>query len=135
MKHFITLALASLITSSAHSANWVEISSHADGGVRQYLDLDTMERNLGSVELSRVIDYQPAHRREIDRKAYASELVRTEFDCPSRAVRRVAVTAHAGPMAQGAVVHENKESSLWEIDSFDEFTAPLWKIACAEFDR
>ncbi len=134
MKQFITLAIAVLVASAAHSANWVEISSHADGGIRQYLDPDSMERHLGSVELLRVIDYQPGHQRKAGNQPYASQLVRTEFDCPSRAVRQISVAAHAGQMAMGALVQEVKEPSLWEIDSFDEFIVPLWTIACPGFE-
>jgi hypothetical protein len=129
------LALTSLLSFGAHAANWVEISSNADGGVKQYLDIDRIERNLGLVELWRVFDYQPPYQRQIDRKSYASQLVRTEIDCPSRAMRQVSLAWHAGPMGKGEVLQEVNEPNVWEIDSFDEFTRPLWKIACGEFDR
>lgn len=135
MKHLTMLALTSLLSFGAHAANWVEISSNADGGVKQYLDIDRIERNLGLVELWRVFDYQPPYQRQIDRKPYASQLVRTEIDCPSRAMRQVSLAWHAGPMGKGEVLQEVNEPNVWEIDSFDEFTRPLWKIACGEFDR
>ncbi len=135
MKHLTVLALASLLTCGAQAANWVEISSSADGGVRQYLDIDRIERNLGLVELWRVFDYQPARQRKVDSKAYASQLVHTEFDCPSRAMRQTYAAWHAEPMGQGNILEEVKDPDVWQIDSFDESTGPLWKIACGEFDR
>lgn len=135
MKHLTALALASLFACSAQAANWVEISSSADGGVKQYLDIDRIERNLGLVEVWRVFDYQPAHQRTLENKPYASQVVHTEFDCPSRAMRQVSLVWHAGPMGKGEVLQEATVADAWEIDSFDEFTRPLWKIACGEFDR
>ncbi len=135
MRHLSTLALAGLFTCTAQAANWVEISSSADGGVKQYLDIDRIERNLGHVELWRVVDYQPAHQRKVESKPYASQVVHTEFDCPSRAMRQVSHAWHAGPMGNGEVLQQESSGSTWEIDSFDEFTRPLWKIACGEFDR
>lgn len=134
MKQITMLVCASLIASATHATNWVEISSSADGGIRQYLDLDSIERNLGLVELRRVVDYAPAQRRNADAGTYASEVVHMEFDCPSRAMRQVALSWHAAQMGEGALVKELKEPSLWEIDSFDELTLPIWKIACAEFE-
>lgn len=135
MKHLTMLALAGLLSCGAQAANWVEISSNADGGVKQYLDIDRIERNLGLVELWRVFDYKAPYQRQVDRKPYASQLVHTEFDCPSRAMRQVYLAWHAGPMGEGEVLQEVKEADVWAIDSFDEFTRPLWKIACGEFDR
>ncbi len=135
MKQLTVLALAGLLSCAAQAANWVEISSSADGGVKQYLDVDRIERNLGLVEMWRVFDYQPPYQRQVDRRPYASQRVHTEFDCPSRAMRQVAFSWHAGPMGTGDLLQEVKESEAWEIDSFDEFTLPLWKIACGEFDR
>lgn len=135
MKHLTALALASLFACGAQAANWVEISSSADGGVKQYLDIDRIERNLGLVELWRVLDYQPAYQRQLGSKPLASEVVHTEFDCPSRAMRHVSHVWHAGPMGKGEILQEVSAADAWEIDSFDEFTHPLWKIACGEFDR
>jgi hypothetical protein len=135
LKHLTMLALTSLLSFGAHAANWVEISSNADGGVKQYLDIDRIERNLGLVELWRVFDYQSPYQRQVDGKPYASQLVHTEIDCPSRAMRQVSFAWYAGPMGKGEALQEVNEPNTWEIDSFDEFTRPLWKIACGEFDR
>lgn len=135
MRHLTALALASLLTCGAQAANWVEISSNADGGVKQYLDIDRIERNLGHVELWRVFDYQPPYQRKVERKPAASQVVHTEFDCPSRAMRQVSHAWHAGPMGQGEILQEEDIADAWEIDSFDEFTHPIWKIVCGEFDR
>ena len=135
MKHLTLLALTSLLSCGVQAANWVEISSNTDGGVKQYLDIDRIERNLGLVELWRVFDYQSPYQRQVDGKPYASQLVHTEIDCPSRAMRQVSFAWYAGPMGKGEALQEVNEPNTWEIDSFDEFTRPLWKIACGEFDR
>lgn len=135
MKHLTALALASLFACGAQAANWVEISASADGGVKQYLDIDRIERNLGLVDVWRVLDYQPSHQHKVESKSYASQVVHTEFDCPSRAMRQVSHAWHAGPMGNGEVVQEVATADTWEIDSFDELTRPIWKIACGEFDR
>lgn len=135
MKHLTMLALGGLLSCSVQAANWVEITSNADGGIKQYLDIDRIERNLGLVELWRVFDYQIPYQRKVDNRSYASQLMHTEFDCPSRAMRQTYVAWHAESMGKGNVLEEVNEPNVWQIDSFDESTRPLWTIACGEFDR
>jgi hypothetical protein len=36
---------------------------------------------------------------------------------------------HGEPMGKGPIHHEDSPIE-WEIDAFDEFTLPLWKMAC-----
>jgi len=112
-----------------HAENWVEITSSPDGGVKQYLDIDSIERNLGSVVLWRVFDYQPPYMRRVNGNPYRSQRVQTEFDCDSRAMRQKYVAWHGEPMGKGPVFNEDSAIE-WEIDAFDEFTLPLWKMAC-----
>ena len=125
----ITAALIMMTTLSARAENWVEITSSPDGGVKQYLDVDSIERNLGSVVLWRVFDYQPPYMRRVNGKAYRSQRVQTEFDCDSRAMRQKYFAWHGEPMGKGPLYYEGSVTE-WEIDSFDEFTLPLWKMAC-----
>ena len=132
MKNSKALILAALIGLSALPAqaeNWVEITSSPDGGVKQYLDVDSIERNLGSVTLWRVFEYQSPYMRRVNRKSYKSQRIQTEFDCQSRAMRQVYFAWHEESLGKGAIHHEGS-SAEWEIDSFDEFTEPLWKMAC-----
>jgi hypothetical protein len=132
VKKFVCLiptALLALITLQAHAENWVEITSSPDGGVKQYLDVDSIERNLGSVVMWRVFDYQPPYMRRVNGKAYRSQRVQTEFDCDSRAMRQKYFAWHGESMGTGPIHHEDSAIE-WEIDTFDEFTLPLWKIAC-----
>ena len=132
MKKFvcaITTALLAITTLTVHAENWVEITSSPDGGVKQYLDIDSIERNLGSVVLWRVFDYQPPYMRRVNGNAYRSQRVQTEFDCNSRAMRQKYVAWHGEPMGKGPVFNEDSAIE-WEIDAFDEFTLPLWKMAC-----
>lgn len=132
MKKFvcaITTALLAITTLTVHAENWVEITSSPDGGVKQYLDIDSIERNLGSVVLWRVFDYQPPYMRRVNGNPYRSQRVQTEFDCDSRAMRQKYVAWHGEPMGKGPVFNEDSAIE-WEIDAFDEFTLPLWKMAC-----
>lgn len=125
----ITAALITMMALPAHAENWVEITSSPDGGVKQYLDVDSIERNLGSVVLWRVFDYQPPYMRRVNGKSYRSQRVQTEFDCDSRAMRQKYFAWHGEPMGKGSLYYEGSATE-WEIDSFDEFTLPLWKMAC-----
>ncbi len=132
MNKFICAITAALITMTAlptHAENWVEITSSPDGGVKQYLDIDSIERNLGSVVLWRVFDYQPPYMRRVNGNPYRSQRVQTEFDCDSRAMRQKYFAWHGEPMGKGPLHYEGSATE-WEIDSFDEFTLPLWKMAC-----
>lgn len=134
MKQLTIFAFVSVLATTASAENWVQISSSVEGGARQYVDLDRIERHLGAVDLWRVLDY-PAPQREIDSKPFVSQLVHTEFDCPARAMRQVSRSWHAEPMGKGPLVHEVRDAALWEIDSIDESSQPLWDIACGEFER
>ncbi len=132
MKNFLCLivaAITSLTTLSAQAENWVEITSSPDGGVKQYLDIDSIERNLGSVVMWRVFEYQSPYMRQANQKAYKSQRIQTEFDCQSRAMRQVYFAWHEGSLGKGKM-HAEGSSAEWEIDSFNEFTEPLWKMAC-----
>lgn len=122
------LALAALMCTGAHAEQWVEVGSRADG-VAQYLDLDSIERNLGLVEMDRVIDY-PAQQQTTGGRRFASQRIHTEFDCSSRAMRQARVEWHADRKGTGTLVEENRVPDDWTIDQFDDFTAPLWQVAC-----
>ncbi len=135
MKHLLMLIFLAALGHAAQAENWVEITSSPDGGVKQFLDIDSIERNSGSVEMWRVFDYKAPYLRQVNRKPYSSQRVHTEFDCPGRAMRQVYFAWHAEPMGKGELLYQSEYPEIWEIDSFDEFTKPLWKIACAEFDR
>ena len=127
--YLIAIALITMTAQSTHAENWVEITSSPDGGVKQYLDVDSLERNLGSVVLWRVFDYQPPYMRRVNGNAYRSQRVQTEFDCDSRAMRQKYFAWHGEYKGKGPLYYEGSVTE-WEIDSFDEFTLPLWKMAC-----
>lgn len=132
MKNTMRLIVAVVIGAAmlpAQAENWVEITSSADGGVKQYLDVDSIERNLGSVAMWRVFEYQSPYMRRVNRQSYRSQRIHTEFDCQSRAMRQLYFSWHEESMGKGAA-HQEGSSTEWEIDSFDEFTLPLWKMAC-----
>lgn len=129
LKNFLCLIVLSLFSWSAHAENWVEITSSPDGGVKQYLDIDSIERNLGSVVMWRVFEYQSPYMRRVNRKEYKSQKIQTEFDCQSKAMRQVYFAWHQASMGGGEILHQGS-SIEWEIDSLNEFTEPLWKIAC-----
>lgn len=127
--HLMVAAMIGLTTLSAQAENWVEITSSPDGGIKQYLDIDSIDRNLGSVVMWRVFEYQSPYMRQVNQKAYKSQRIQTEFDCQSRAMRQVYFAWHQESLGKGKI-HDEGSSAEWEIDSFDEFTEPLWKMAC-----
>ena len=127
-RYFFVAVSATLLWSAAHAENWVAVGSRADG-TSQYLDLDSIERNLGLVEMDRVIDYASPQRTG-DGKRFASQRFRTEIDCGGRAMRQAAIEWRSGAKGSGTLVTENRVPEDWAIDQFDDFTAPLWQIAC-----
>ena len=132
LKNFLcamVVAVTGMTTPFAQAENWVEITSSPDGGVKQYLDIDSIERNLGSVVMWRVFEYQAPYMRQVNQKTYKSQRIQTEFDCSSRAMRQVYFAWHGGSLGKGERHYEGS-SAEWEIDSFNEFTEPLWKMAC-----
>ena len=135
MKRITLWLFLGCMSCSAQAENWVEISSNHDGGVKQFLDIDSIERSIGLVELWRVFDYKAPYLRVVNGKPYTSQLVRTRFDCEARAMQQAFYAWHSEAKGKGETLAENKDLQSWEIDSFDEFTLPLWKIACGERER
>lgn len=127
VKHIAVLIALAALSGTALAENWVEISTSADKKIKQYLDIDSIDRNLGSVEVHRLLDYPQA--REINGKRYASQRSHLEFDCAARSMRQIQLDWYAAPMGKGETLAGESDSD-WQIDSFDEFTLPLWKIAC-----
>lgn len=124
-----------LLTTFAHADNWVIITQSTKTGVTQYVDVDTIERNLGLVEMWRIFEHKPPSLRKANGKPLTSQKIRTEFDCPSRAMRQVSYTWYAGSMASGDIVNQMTVPDVWLIDQFDEFTLPLWKMACSDWEE
>ncbi len=122
------LMMSMVLTASAQAESWIEISAGADGKFRQYLDVDSIERNLGNVELWEVIDYANEVPK-VNGKSAASQRIQLEFDCPARAMRQRYVGWHAAGMGKGQLLKEEADAE-WQIDSFDALTLPLWQIAC-----
>jgi hypothetical protein len=38
-------------------------------------------------------------------------------------------------MATGEIVNQVTIPDVWLIDQFDEFTLPLWKMACSDWEE
>ncbi len=122
------LLLTMLLAVTARAESWIEISASADGKFRQYLDVDSIERNLGNVELWQVLDYAK-QAPQVNGKSAASVRIQLEFDCPARSMRQRYVGWHAAAMGKGELLKEDIDAE-WQIDSFDTLTLPLWQIAC-----
>jgi hypothetical protein len=132
----ISLTIVLLVlTTLAHADNWVIITQSTKTGVTQYVDVDSIERNLGLVEMWRIFEHKPPSLRKANGKPLTSQKIRTEFDCPSRAMRQVSYTWYAGAMATGDIVNQMTIPDVWLIDQFDEFTLPLWKMACSDWEE
>ncbi|MCE2871330.1 MAG: hypothetical protein LW714_07970 [Oxalobacteraceae bacterium] len=135
MKKIVFTLTLFLLSTMAHAENWVIITQSSKTGITQYVDIDSIERNLGLVELWRIVEYKAPSLREVNKKPYTSQKIRTEFDCPSRAMHQVSYTWYAGSMASGEVLKEMTLADDWLIDQFDEFTLPLWKMACSDWEE
>ena len=133
MKKIIFAAALLSLTAHSHAENWVNITQSTKTGVTQYVDVDSIERNLGLVEMWRILEHKPPSLRKVNGKPYTSQKIRTEFDCPSRAMRQVSYTWHAGALATGEVLNQMTVPDVWFIDQFDELTLPLWKMACSDW--
>lgn len=135
MKKILFMAVLVLSSSFAQAENWVVITKSPDGGVTQYLDLDSVEHYSGLVEMWRIFEYKAPYLRQVNRKSYTSQKVHTAFDCTGRAMRQISFTWNEGSMGTGEVLYEVKEPDVWLIDQFDEFTLPLWEIACGDWEK
>lgn len=127
------LALLSLLalSSVATAEQLIETWKSADGGVTQYLDIDTIARNGDLIEMHRVFEYKAPYLRYVNRKPYTSQRVHTEFDCESLALRQLSTSWHAGTGGKGELLSASTEPEQWEFGNMDAFNMPLWKIACA----
>lgn len=134
MKNIIFTLTLMLLSTMACAENWVIINQSAKTGITQYVDIDSIERNLGLVEMWRIFEHKAPSLREVNKKPYTSQKIRTEFDCPSHAMHQVSYTWHTGALASGEVLKEVTLPGDWLIDQFDEFTLPLWKMACSDWE-
>ncbi len=125
----LSLLISATLSTSALAENWVEISASADKTIKQYLDVDSIDRNLGSVEMHRLLEHPPNQARVINGKTYTSQRSHLEFDCVARSMRQMNVAWFTKPMGKGEGLQMEVDTD-WQIDSFDQFTLPLWKIAC-----
>jgi hypothetical protein len=50
-------------------------------------------------------------------------------------MRQASYTWYAGAMATGEIVNQVTVPDVWLIDQFDEFTLPLWKMACSDWEE
>ncbi len=132
MKRLLPLIAILTLSTSLHAEHWVEVTASDGGAVRQYVDIDGIERNLGHVELPRLFSIDASKQAAIDASHPASQRVTTEVDCGARAMRDVHAVAYSQPMAQGDKLHEIPLSSDWVIDPQDDFARPLWQIACGD---
>lgn len=120
-----------LLCQPVHAENWVAITSAQDGGVRQSVDIDSLQRHLEFAELWRVLDYDPGKARKVNGKPYRSQRIHTEFECSARAMRQRYVAWYSEPQGKGELLSEEQQD-YWEIDRFDEHTGPLWNLACGQ---
>ena len=130
MKKIISIISLMACSTVAQAEQLVLIWQSPDRGVSQYVDMDDIARNGDLVEMWRVFNYKPPYLRSVNRVPYTSQRVRTEFDCESMALRQIYASWHAEDSGKGAPLVETSEPELWEFSSNNEFTGPLWKIAC-----
>lgn len=135
MKKIILTSALALLCSTGHTENWVKITQSPDGSVTQHLDMDSIENNAGLVDMHHVLEFKAAKLRRVNGKPYTSQKIHTEIDCSTRAMRKVSTTWTAGSLGKGEVLQEDKPQAVWLINQFDELTQPLWKIACAEWEK
>ncbi len=121
-----------LLNTAAHAEHWVEVTSSQDGAVKQFVDMDSIERYPGLVTLSRLFSFDASRHPAVNGKHPASQRVNTEIECVARAIRDVEASAYSEPMGQGDKLHEIPLPSDWAIDPQDEFVRPLWQIACGQ---
>lgn len=135
MKKISLMIALLLLTTLTQAENWVIITQSSKTGMTQYVDVDSIERNLGLVEMWRIVEHKAPSLRKMNGKPLTSQKIRTEFDCPSRAMRQVSYTWYAGAMATGEIINQMTVPDIWLIDQFDEFTLPLWKMACSDWEE
>ena len=119
-----------LVSATSHAEQLVLIWKSPDEGVAQYLDIDNIVYNGDLVEMSRVFNYKPPYLRRVNKNPYTSQKIQTEFDCESLALRQLSAKWYSGEMGTGELLNESNDPELWEFGNNDEFTAPLWEIAC-----
>jgi hypothetical protein len=121
------IALLTLLSSSA-AAEWLPVESNHDLDV--FVDPDTRIKQGDTVRIMALFNYKkPGYAHG---KLYRSSLMQDEYDCAGEKRRRLYLSAHSEPMAQGKTVLRNPSAGDWKPVAPASIGERLWKSACEE---
>jgi len=126
-----TCLLAVLIAASTGaSAEWFKVSEgDTDGGYRIYLDPQSVRKAAAKAKVWTMTDYTE-YQSTPGGVQYKSIMAQHEYDCKEGIWRTVLLTAYKQGMAEGRVVHAEKQPSSWAPVIPDTSADVKFKLVC-----
>ena len=123
----ILLLLLAFASGSA-AAEWVWVGDTSDAGI--YADPAGMRRSDNVVTLGALYDLKRAVLSKTNGNRYASQILRSEYDCKEEKWRMLSYSWHSASMGAGKMVEELTDSFKWEPVPPGSGVAALWQFAC-----
>lgn len=109
-------------------AEWMPLPGNEDLDV--FVDPGTRIREGDTVRLMALFNYKkPGYAHG---KRYLSSLMQDEYDCAEEKRRRLFLSAHTEPMAQGKIILRNTAPGDWKPVVPETVGERLWKTACGD---
>jgi hypothetical protein len=129
MKRLVFIAFLVLCGGPAY-AEWIEFAKSASGGMTGYYDPDTI-RVKGYLRRMWIL-YDHTTPQVGTGYSYLSAMLRVEYDCSEEHVRTLALTAYAGNMRNGKVVHTDSDAGTWTPVAPGTFDQSAWNYVCGK---
>ena len=123
----ICIAFLIFLSNSA-AADWLPLEGNED--LDAYVDPETRFQEGDTVRIMALFNYKkPGYAHGL---AYRSSLMQDEYDCAEEKRRRLYLSAHSQPMAQGKTILRNRAPGDWKPVIPDSVGERLFRTACPQ---
>ena len=115
-----------LLLPTVATAEWMSLEGNEE--LEVYVDPGTRIREGDTVRIMALFNYRkPGYAHG---KRYVSSLMQDEYDCVQEKRRRLYLSAHTEPKAQGKTILRNRAAGDWKPITPETVGERLWKTAC-----
>jgi len=111
-------------------AELVLVSGDKQGKMAAYVDLSTIRRKAGVVEMWELWDFKD--RQASASGSFLSSKTQRDYDCAGKRRRRLAGSWFSGHMEKGKLLYSDSYKSEWVPVEPDSMPQTLWKFACSK---
>jgi hypothetical protein len=127
---FWSLITLLMLGSGPVYAELVRVSGDNQGKMAAYVDLSTIRRKAGVVEMWELWDFKD--RQASASGSFLSSKTQRGYDCAGKRRRRLAGSWFSGHMEKGKLLYSDSHKSEWVPVEPDSMHQTLWKFACSK---